>query len=245
MGKLILLRHGESQWNLENRFTGWVDVPLSSKGIEETKTAANILANSGIEFTHTHTSYLERAIHTHFLVLQHMKLLWLPVDRSWRWNERHYGALQGLNKSEMAQKYGEDQVLQWRRSFKVRPPALSANDEQSPLLDPKYKNIVELPLGESLEDTVLRVSPVISKVKDAASNKNILVVAHGNSIRATVMQLLGWSPEKIQSWNIPTCVPYVIPITSQGAEEGYFLGDEKQIQSAIAAVKSQGKSTTK
>jgi len=204
MPEMILLRHGESVWNKENKFTGWTDVDLSSKGIEEVKKAVEVLKNDGITFDVAFTSVLKRGIRTLWIVLDEMDLMWIPVYRSWRLNERHYGALQGLNKAEVAAKYGEEQVLKWRRSYDVRPPALEKTD-------PKYKELdqKDIPLTESLKDTVIRFMPYWHEVISPTlkSGKRILIAAHGNSLRALVKHLDGISDEEITQLNIPTGIP--------------------------------------
>jgi len=211
MPEMILLRHGESVWNKENRFTGWTDVDLSSKGIEEVKKAVELLKNDGITFDVAFTSVLKRGVRTLWIVLDEMDLMWVPVYRSWRLNERHYGALQGLNKAEVAARYGEEQVLKWRRSYDVRPPALEKTDPRYPGNDPKYKDLdpKDIPLTESLKDTVIRFMPywheVISPI--LKTGKRILIAAHGNSIRALVKHLDGISDEEIVKLNIPTGIP--------------------------------------
>jgi len=204
MPEMILLRHGESVWNKENKFTGWTDVDLSSKGIEEVKKAVEVLKKDGITFDVAFTSVLKRGIRTLWIVLDEMDLMWIPVYRSWRLNERHYGALQGLNKAEVAAKYGEEQVLKWRRSYDVRPPALEKTD-------PKYKELdqKDIPLTESLKDTVIRFMPYWHEVISPTlkSGKRILIAAHGNSLRALVKHLDGISDEEITQLNIPTGIP--------------------------------------
>lgn len=245
MYKLVLIRHGESKWNLENRFTGWTDVDLTESGIEQAKSAGQILQNEGYIFDLTYTSVLKRAIRTLWLILDEMDLLWLPVYKNWRLNERHYGALQGLNKSETAEKYGEEQVKIWRRSYATPPPPLEESDSRFPGNDPRYKELsnLELPRCESLKDTLARVLPLweedISPV--IKSGKRVLIVAHGNSIRALVKHLDEMSEEDIVELNIPVGVPLVYeldenlkPITH------YYLGDQEKIQQAAEAVANQG-----
>ena len=212
MGKLVMLRHGESQWNLENRFTGWVDVDLTPKGLEEAKQAGKMIQATGIEFHHTYTSLLQRAIRTHFTALDVMDRLWYPVTREWRLNERHYGALQGLNKEETAKKYGDAQVKIWRRSFDVPPPLLSVDSEMNPKNDPRYAKLgaEAQPLGESLKLTIDRVIPfwnaeISPRLK---RGENLLIVAHGNSLRGLVKHLKKMSNEEVLELNIPTGKPW-------------------------------------
>ena len=213
MAKLVLVRHGESQWNLENRFTGWVDVDLSAKGVEEAISAGQLLKKSAIEFQCTYTSLLKRAIKTHFTMLDVMDRLWYPVIRNFRLNERHYGALQGLNKEETAKKYGDAQVKIWRRSFDTLPPLLDASSDMNPVNDLRYKNIGKeaQPLGESLKITIERVLPLWnSEISDRLKKgENILIVAHGNSLRGLVKTLKNLSNEEILELNIPTGKPWL------------------------------------
>lgn len=213
MFKLVLLRHGESIWNKENLFTGWTDVELSEKGFLEAEKAAELLLKDKFSFDIAYTSLLKRAIRTLWIVLDKMDLLWIPVVKSWRLNERHYGALQGLNKAEMQEKYGEEQVLIWRRSYDVKPPQLTEKDERYPGFDPRYANLKkgELPLGESLKDTVERFLPLWKDVisKAVKQGKNVIIAAHGNSLRALVKYLDKISNEEIIKLNIPTGIPLV------------------------------------
>lgn len=219
MAKLVLVRHGESQWNLENRFTGWVDVDLSSKGTEEAKLAGELVKKSGIEFQATYTSLLKRAIKTHFVMLDVMDRLWYPVIRDFRLNERHYGALQGLDKAETAKKYGDDQVKIWRRSFDTLPPLLDASSEMNPANDLRYAHLGKeaLPLGESLKITIDRVLPLWNQEISARLKKgeNVLIVAHGNSLRGLVKTLKNISNEEILELNIPTAKPWVFEFDSE------------------------------
>lgn len=212
MAKLVLVRHGESQWNLENRFTGWVDVDLSPKGVEEAKAAGELLKKSGIEFQTTYTSVLKRAIKTHFTILDQMDRLWYPVIRDYRLNERHYGALQGLDKAETAKKYGDAQVKIWRRSFDTLPPLLDASSEMNPIHDIRYAKLGKeaQPLGESLKLTIDRVMPlwnndILPRLK---KGENVLIVAHGNSLRGLVKTLKNISNDEILELNIPTAKPW-------------------------------------
>lgn len=219
MGTLVIIRHGESQWNLENRFTGWVDVDLSPKGMEEAKQAGVTLKKLGLEFDSTYTSLLKRAIKTHYLALAEMDRLWYPVTRSYRLNERHYGALQGLNKEETAKKYGDEQVKIWRRSYDTPPPVLAADSEMNPKFDPKYKNLNsnEIPLGESLAITIDRVLPLWNEAlaPKLSAGENILIVAHGNSLRGLVKHIKKMSSEEILELNIPTGKPWKFEFDSQ------------------------------
>ncbi len=213
MKKIVLLRHGESTWNKENRFTGWTDVDLSEKGIDEAKKGGQVLKKEGFVFDIAYTSVLKRAVRTLWIVLDEMDLMWIPVYNSWRLNERHYGALQGLNKSEMAAKYGEKQVLIWRRSYDVPPPALEKNDPRSPANDPRYKdmNKKDIPLTECLKDTVARFLPYWHETIAPAvkSGKRMIIAAHGNSLRALVKYLDNVSDKDIVGLNIPTGLPLV------------------------------------
>jgi len=233
--EIILLRHGESEWNKENRFTGWTDVDLSSKGIEEVKKAVELLKNDGITFDIAFTSVLKRGIRTLWIVLDEMDLMWIPVYRSWRLNERHYGALQGLNKAEVAVKYGEEQVLKWRRSYDVRPPALETSDPKYPGNDPKYRDLdqKDIPLTESLKDTVIRFVPywheVISPILKTGTK--ILISAHGNSLRALVKHLEGVSDEEIAQQNIRTGIPLLYDLDKNLKPlRSYYLGDPVEVK---------------
>jgi 2,3-bisphosphoglycerate-dependent phosphoglycerate mutase len=225
---LILLRHGESEWNRDNRFTGWTDVDLSDHGIQEAHRAADLLRGAGFTFDVAHTSVLKRAIRSLWIVLDDLDVLWLPVCRSWRLNERHYGALQGLNKQEMAKEFGDEQVMLWRRSYAVRPPALAQDDERHPRFDPRYAHLrlEELPATESLQDTLERVLPYWheSIVPELARGQKVLVAAHGNSLRALVKHLDGISDEEIPGLNIPTGVPLVYELNAElKAQRSYYL----------------------
>lgn len=247
MHKIVLIRHGESLWNKENRFTGWTDVPLSEKGKEEACCAGNLLRKEGFTFDLAFTSVLKRAIKTLWIVLEEMDLMWIPVFHSWKLNERHYGALQGLNKVETAAKYGDEQVKIWRRSYDVRPPLLDKNDERYPGKDPRYTSLEpeELPQGECLDDTVKRVVPYWEKIiiPQIAMNKKIIIAAHGNSLRALVKYLDGISDEKILELNIPTGVPLLYELDSNmKATSRRYLGDPEVIAKAESAVANQGKS---
>ncbi len=243
-GKLVLCRHGQSDWNKKNLFTGWTDVDLTEKGIQEAIDAGQLLSELGFEFDIAYTSVLKRAIRTLWLMLDEMDLMWIPVVRDWRLNERHYGALQGLNKAETAAKYGEDQVHIWRRSYDIPPPAIDADDERHPSFDPRYKGIANLPGAESLLLTLERVKPCWTDViaADLKAGKNVLIAAHGNSLRALVKMLDQISDEEITGFNIPTGIPMAYeldddlkPISRE------FLGDPDAVAKAAAAVAAQGK----
>ena len=246
MKKLVLLRHGESVWNRENRFTGWTDVDLSEKGIEEAKKAAWVLKKEGFSFDVAFTSVLKRAIRTLWIVLDHMDLMWIPVYRSWRLNERHYGALQGLNKKETAEKHGEKQVLIWRRSYDVPPPPLKKTDKRYPGNDPKYKDLPpkDLPATECLKNTVERFLPYWEETisEEIVSGEHTLIVAHGNSLRSLVKYLDNMSDEDIITLNIPTGIPLVYEL-DDGLKplKHYYLGDPEEIKKAAEKVSSQGK----
>jgi 2,3-bisphosphoglycerate-dependent phosphoglycerate mutase len=246
MYKVVLLRHGESIWNKENRFTGWIDVDLSEKGKEEAGQAGRVLRQEGFAFDIAFTSVLKRAIRTLWIVLDEMDLMWIPVHRSWRLNERHYGALQGLNKSEMASKFGEEQVLIWRRSYDVRPPALDPKDPRSPNLDARYRQLkpAEIPLTECLKDTVARFLPYWHEeiAPTVKSGKRVLIAAHGNSLRALVKYLDNVSEEDIVKLNIPTGIPLVYELDRDlRPAKHYYLGDPDAIKKAMDAVAGQGK----
>jgi len=244
--KLVLLRHGESTWNLENRFTGWTDVDLTPKGIAEAHEAARLLAAGGYDFDVAYTSLLKRAIRTLWIVLDDLDLMWLPVVRHWRLNERHYGALQGLNKAETAAKYGERQVLVWRRSYGDPPPALTPDDPRFPGRERRYAGLspAELPLAESLADTVARFLPYWEEtiVPDVRAGKRVLVAAHGNSLRALVKHLDGLSEEAVVGLNIPTGIPLVYELDADLKPLAHdYLGDPEAARRAAEAVASQGK----
>ena len=244
--KLVLVRHGESTWNQENRFTGWTDVDLSDKGRLEAKKAGELLKKEGYTFDMAFTSVLKRAIRTLWFVLDEMDLMWIPVEGSWRLNERHYGALQGLNKSETAAKYGEEQVHIWRRSYNITPPSLEENDERYPGKDPRYKNLSpnDIPQTESLELTVKRFLPYWNEsiVPALKGNKKVLIAAHGNSLRALIKHLDKVSDDEIVGINIPTAIPLVYELDAQLKPiKHYYLGDQEAIVKAAAAVANQGK----
>lgn len=244
MYKVVLLRHGESLWNKENRFTGWTDVDLSKKGIEEATEAGLTLKTSGFTFDLAYTSVLKRAIKTLWLVQEQLDLLWIPVEKNWRLNERHYGALQGLNKSETAAKYGEEQVHIWRRSYDVLPPLLETSDERHPTHDPRYKGVPSLPSGEALKQTVERMLPLWLEViaPKIREGKKVLIAAHGNSLRALVKHLDSMSEEAIMGLNIPTGIPLVYELDKDLKPiKHYYLGDAEKISAAADAVAKQGK----
>lgn len=246
MHKIVLIRHGESIWNKENRFTGWTDVPLSEKGVAEATAAGSLLKKEGFSFDKAYTSVLKRAIKTLWCVLEETDQMWVPVERSWRLNERHYGALQGLNKAETAAQYGEQQVKIWRRSYDVRPPALEASDGRWPGRDPRYASLEpeQLPLTECLADTVARVVPYWERViaPDIRAGRKLIIAAHGNSLRALVKYLDNVSEEAIVELNIPTGIPLVYELDGElKPAKSYYLGDEAAIAEAQAAVAAQGK----
>ncbi|MBP2134472.1 2,3-bisphosphoglycerate-dependent phosphoglycerate mutase [Methanomicrobium sp. W14] len=246
MYKIVLLRHGESEWNKENRFTGWTDVDLSEKGLEEAHLAGKLLKDDGYAFDLAYTSVLKRAIRTLWTTLDEMDLMWIPVIRSWRLNERHYGALQGLNKAETAAKYGDEQVFTWRRSYKTAPPELSPDDPRNPENDRRYDGLSpgEKPLTECLKDTVARVLPYwTGEISPAVkSGRRVLIAAHGNSIRAIVKILDEVSDDEIANVNIPTAVPLVYELDDDlKPVRHYYLGDQEKINAAIKAVSNQGR----
>jgi len=246
MYKVVLLRHGESTWNKENRFTGWTDVDLSGKGLKEATEGGKLLKKEGYTFDLAYTSVLKRAIRTLWITLDEMDLMWIPVIRNWRLNERHYGALQGLNKAETAEKYGDEQVKIWRRSYSTQPPALEKNDERYPGSDPRYTDLTEdeLPLTECLKDTVARFVPywegtIAPSIKEG---KKVIIAAHGNSLRALVKYLDNISEDEIVGLNIPTGIPLVYELDEKlNSVKSYYLGDPEEIAKAAAAVAAQGK----
>ncbi len=247
MYRIVLLRHGESTWNRENRFTGWTDVPLSDKGLSEACSAGTVLRENGFIFDKAYTSVLKRAIKTLWCVLEEMDLMWIPVENSWKLNERHYGALQGLNKTETASQYGDDQVKIWRRSYDTRPPLVEKNDERWPGNDARYSGLGEndLPLGECLADTVARVVPYWESavVPEIREGKRLVIAAHGNSLRALVKYFDNVSEKDILELNIPTGIPLVYEFDGDlKATHHYYLGDADAIAKAQAAVANQGKS---
>ena len=246
MYKVVLLRHGESHWNKENRFTGWTDVDLSEKGTEEAHKAGQILKKEGYIFDIAYTSVLKRAIRTLWITLDEMDLIWIPVIRNWRLNERHYGALQGLNKADTAKKFGEEQVKIWRRSYDTQPPALEETDERFPGNDPRYAELkkTELPLTECLKDTVERFVPYWKETitPTIKSGKRVLIAAHGNSLRALVKYLDNVPDAEIVGLNIPTGIPLVYELDEKlNSIKSYYLGDADEIAKASAAVANQGK----
>ena len=246
MYKLVLIRHGESTWNLENRFTGWTDVDLTPTGVEQAKTAGRLLKEAGYDFDIAYTSVLKRAVWTLWHCLDQMDRTWLPVVKSWRLNERHYGALQGLNKADMAKQYGDEQVLVWRRSYDTPPPALEATDPRSARSDRRYTGVAaeNVPLTECLKDTVARVLPFWNEAMAPAirSGKRVVVAAHGNSIRALVKYLDNISESDIVGLNIPNGIPLVYELDADLKPiRHYYLGDAEAAAKAAAAVASQGK----
>jgi 2,3-bisphosphoglycerate-dependent phosphoglycerate mutase len=247
MSKLVLLRHGESLWNRENRFTGWTDVDLSDKGTDEAKRAGKLLKQEGYLFDLAFTSVLKRAIKTLWYVLEEADQAWIPEFKSWQLNERHYGALEGLNKTETVNKYGEEQVHIWRRSYDILPPALTREDPRYPGNEAKYMDVnpADLPLAESLKDTIARFLPYWNQVivPHIKTGKKVLIAAHGNSLRALVKHLDNISDSEITGLNIPTGVPLVYELDDQLKPlKHYYLGDQAEIERAIHAVVSQGKS---
>ena len=242
-GKLVLCRHGQSQWNLENRFTGWVDVDLTTKGEEEALEAGNQIQEANLTFDIAYTSLLKRATKTLSIILEEMDLTWIPVIKSWELNERHYGALQGLYKSEVAKEYGEDQVKIWRRSYDIPPPMMAEDDTSHPRFDSKYDGIDELPGSESLKDTLTRVKPYWQDkiLPDLLGNKDVLVVAHGNSLRSLVKIIDNISDEEIVNLNIPTGIPLLYEFNENlNPTSKLFLGDEEAIKKATEMVAKQG-----
>lgn len=244
-GKLVLCRHGQSDWNLKNLFTGWTDVDLTEQGKAEARAAGQLLAELGYEFDIAYTSVLQRAIRTLWIMLDEMHRVWIPVVRDWRLNERHYGALQGLNKAETAAKFGDEQVLVWRRSYDIPPPPLELSDARHPSHDPRYAGIAGLPATESLATTLERVLPCWNNViaPELRNGKDVLIAAHGNSLRALVKMLDNISDEEITEFNIPTGIPIAYELDDHlNALSREFLGDADAIAKAAAAVAAQGKS---
>lgn len=246
MHRIVLLRHGESEWNRENRFTGWKDVDLSDKGYLEARRAGETLRDVGYSFDVAYTSVLKRAIRTLWITLDTMDLMWIPVHRSWKLNERHYGALQGLNKSETAARHGEDQVKIWRRSYDIPPPPLEIDDERHPSHDPRYAALSpdELPATECLKDTLARVLPYWHSTiaPEVKAGRRVLIAAHGNSLRALVKYLDNVSEDAIVGLNIPTAMPLVYELDENlAATNRYYLGDPEEVAKAMAQVAAQGK----
>ncbi len=246
MKSIVLLRHGESTWNKENRFTGWTDVDLTEKGVEEAIKAGKLLKEKGYVFDKAYTSYLKRAVKTLNVVLDQLDQDWIPVEKNWRLNEKHYGNLQGLNKAETAEKYGDEQVLIWRRSYDIAPLPLEEDDPRNPLFDIRYKKIddADLPRTESLKDTVARILPYWKETifPTLKSADQILVAAHGNSLRGIIKYLKNISDENIVSLNLPTAVPYVFEFDDNlELVNDYFLGDPEEIKKLMEAVANQGK----
>jgi 2,3-bisphosphoglycerate-dependent phosphoglycerate mutase len=246
MKKLVLMRHGESAWNLENRFTGWTDVDLTPRGVDEARRAGQTLKAQGFDFDLAYTSLLTRAIRTLWIAQEELDRRWIPVTKHWRLNERHYGALQGLNKAETAAKYGDAQVHTWRRSYDTPPPALDRADPRHEARDPRYASLLaeEMPLTECLKDTVTRVVPYwqLEIAPQIRAGKRVLVAAHGNSLRALIKHLDHIADDKIVELNIPTAVPLVYELTDELKPiRSYYLGDQDEIAKAQAAVAAQGK----
>ncbi|MEI7490449.1 MAG: 2,3-diphosphoglycerate-dependent phosphoglycerate mutase [Bacteroidota bacterium] len=246
MNKLVLIRHGESTWNKENRFTGWTDVDLSERGIREATEAGQTLKKEGFNFKIAYTSYLTRAIRTLWLIQEQMDLLWIPVYKTWRLNEKHYGNLQGLNKTEMVEKYGDKQVLIWRRSYDVAPPPLPEDDPRHPKHDPRYRDLdpKDIPATEALKNTVERIVPYWKDEMEPnlIVHKEVLVAAHGNSLRGIVKYLKNISDEDIVGLNLPTGIPYVFEFDDNMVlQKDYFLGDPEVIKKLMEEVANQGK----
>ncbi|WP_285906329.1 2,3-diphosphoglycerate-dependent phosphoglycerate mutase [Pseudodesulfovibrio pelocollis] len=246
MHKLVLVRHGQSEWNLENRFTGWTDVDLTAQGVREAVEGARLLREGGFDFDLAHTSVLRRAIRTLWLLQEEMDLMWLPVFKTWRLNERHYGALQGLNKAETAARYGDEQVFVWRRSFDTPPPPLDPDDERHPGRDRRYASLApgELPLCESLKETIARTMPYWFETvaPQIRAGRRVLIVAHGNSLRGLVKYLDGMDEEAITKLNIPTGLPLVYELDDDlKATNRYYLGDPEEAARAAEAVANQAR----
>jgi 2,3-bisphosphoglycerate-dependent phosphoglycerate mutase len=246
MKKLVLLRHGQSTWNKENRFTGWTDVPLSEQGVDEARKAGRLMMKEGFKFKLAYTSCLTRAIKTLWLALEEMDLMWIPEKKNWRLNEKHYGELQGLNKAETAEKYGDEQVLLWRRSFDIPPQPMAETDPRSTLLDPRYVSLNrrDVPLTESLKEVIDRMLPYWeSDIKPSLVELDeVLVTAHGNSLRALVMHLKNMGREEILEFNIPTGVPYVFEFDDEmNLLKDYFIGDPDEIKKLMEQVANQAK----
>lgn len=247
MKQLILVRHGESQWNKLNLFTGWTDVDLTEFGCQEAYEAGRLLKAEGFSPSICFTSYLKRAVKTLNQILDAMDMDYLPVEKSWRLNEKSYGAIQGLNKADTAARYGDDQVLLWRRSFDVQPPALEMNDERSPRMDPRYNELTdaEIPLTESLKDTIARLMPYYKEtiLRAFEQHNQVIVVAHGNSLRGIVKELKGMTNEEIIKFNLPTATPYIFEFNdAMTLQKDYFLGDQEAIAAKMQSVANQAKS---
>jgi 2,3-bisphosphoglycerate-dependent phosphoglycerate mutase len=246
MKKLVLLRHGESIWNKENRFTGWTDVDLTPKGLEEASSAGRLLRENGFIFDIAYTSVLKRAIRTLWITLDQMDQMWVPINLTWRLNERHYGALQGLNKAETATRYGDKQVLLWRRSYDIQPPALTTDDERYPGLDPRYSNVSkqDIPLTESLKDTITRFLPFWNQTiaPQVKAGQRTIIVAHGNSLRALIKYLDDVSDQDILNYNIPTGIPLIYELDDNlKSMRSYYLGNSAEIEEATSTVANQAK----
>lgn len=246
MKKLILVRHGESAWNKLNLFTGWTDVDLTEAGMKEAYEAGKLLKAEGFRPEICFTSYLKRAVKTLNQILDAMDMDYLPVEKSWRLNEKSYGAIQGLNKADTAAKYGDEQVLLWRRSFDVQPPALDMHEDRSPRMDPRYNELTdaEIPLTESLKDTIARLMPYYEGaiLKAFENHDTVMVVAHGNSLRGIVKQLRGMTNEEIIKFNIPTATPYIFEFDDKmNLQKEYFLGDQEEIARKMQSVANQAK----
>ncbi len=246
MLKLVLIRHGESTWNKENKFTGWTNVPLSEKGVEEAIQAGKTLREQGFNFKVAYTSYLNRAIKTLWIILEEMDLMWIPVYKTWRLNEKHYGNLQGLNKIEMAEKFGDEQVLLWRRSYDAPPPPIPDNDKRHPKYDPRYAALSpdEIPATEALKNTEERIVPYWKSniSKSLQEHKEILVAAHGNSLRGIVKYLKNMGEQEILAFNIPTGVPYVFEFDDRmNLQKDYFIGDPEEIKKLMEQIANQAK----
>jgi len=246
MKRLVLIRHGQSEWNKENRFTGWTDVPLSPLGVEEARKGGQAMKDAGFKFKAAYSSYLKRAIKTLWLALEEMDLMYIPVSKSWRLNEKHYGMLTGLNKAETAAKYGDEQVLLWRRGYAIAPPAIADDNEFSPLKESKYDDISrsDIPLTESLETCIDRLMPYWeNEIKPTLIEKGeVLVAAHGNSLRGIVKVLKGMDEQQILALNLPTGIPYVFEFDDHmNLQKDYFLADEETLAQLMADVANQGK----
>ncbi len=244
MNRLVLLRHGESTWNKENRFTGWVDVGLSEQGVKEAAEAGRTMKAEGFRFKLAYTSYLTRAIKTLNLALEEMDLMWIPVIKTWRLNEKHYGMLQGLNKIDMAEKYGDEQILMWRRSFDVAPPPIAEDDEKNAKFDPRYAGLDDndIPRTESLKDVIVRMKPLWENEISVAVKEqhDVLIAAHGNSLRAVVKTLKNMGNDEILQFNIPTGIPYVFEFDDQMIlQKDYFVGDPELIRQMMEKVANQ------